>query len=83
MNIKYFASLREKIGQDEETIELPDSIKTVEQLILYLRQRGEPYLNAFTEDQMILVAINMTHSDLKSMVSNQDEVAFFPPVTGG
>ena len=83
MKLLYFAWLRQKIGRGEEQIDVPASIETAEQLVTWLRARGAEYANAFAEQNRVRVAINQVHADLSARVTNRDEVAFFPPVTGG
>lgn len=84
MNIKlcFFAKFREKLGVAEEVFTL-DSCCTVEQLFQQLAQRGEVWSSIFNGSQNVLVAINQDMATCSSMISANDEVAFFPPVTGG
>ena len=82
-NILYFASLAEDIGIKSEQLELPGECQTVADLITLLRARGEPYARAFDGSTRILVAINQEMRSEEAAISQGDEVAFFPPVTGG
>jgi len=81
--ILYFARLAESLGLKSETIELSAECKTVADLVELLRTRGEPFANEFGGDTRILVAINQEMSQPVAEISNTDEIAFFPPVTGG
>ncbi|MEQ1754594.1 MAG: molybdopterin converting factor subunit 1 [Micropepsaceae bacterium] len=83
MKLLYFAWLRQHIGRNEETLDVPDSIATVAQLIDWLIERGEGYRAAFADGTRVRVAINQHHVDRDARVRKFDEVAFFPPVTGG
>ena len=83
MKIKYFASLREKLNCEEEEIELPANIENIAQLIAHIRTRNDQWEIAFSENQSVLIAVNQTHCDKQTAIRNQDEIAFFPPVTGG
>ena len=83
MTLLYFAWLRQKTGRGEERIELPANVKTVTDLVAYLRARGPGYADAFSDMKRLRVAINQEHSSLDAALSADDEVAFFPPVTGG
>ena len=83
MKILYFAWLRQKVGRGEEVVELPVSVKTAGELVAWLKERSAAHDSAFAESSRVRVAINQVHSDLSASVSNADEVAFFPPVTGG
>ena len=83
MKVLYFAWLRERIGHSEEEVELPDDVRTVRDLVHHLKERGAGYVAAFAQIEAIKVAINQDFSKLDDAISNQDEIAFFPPVTGG
>jgi molybdopterin synthase sulfur carrier subunit len=82
-NILYFASLAETLGTKGEQIDLPSDCKTVADLVALLCARGEPFASAFDGNTRILVAINQELSEPTAAISGSDEVAFFPPVTGG
>mgnify|MGYP001378754302 CR=1 FL=1 len=83
MKILYFAWLRTQIGCSEETIDLPQEAKTVGDVLSFLETKGDAYKNALGGDKVIRVAINQDYADLDQPVTNQDELAIFPPVTGG
>jgi molybdopterin synthase sulfur carrier subunit len=82
-DILYFASLAETLGMKSEQIELSVNCKTVDELVKLLIARGEPFAGAFGGSTRILVAINQEMSEPTADITNTDEVAFFPPVTGG
>ncbi len=82
IKILYFAKIRETIGISDEPLELAPGINTVNSVIDTLIARGEPY-NAAFEEGRILAAINQEMASLTSRVVDGDELAFFPPVTGG
>jgi len=83
MNVLYFAWVREKIGKGAETLDLPDEVATVSALVDWLESRGGGYGEAFANRALIRVAVNQVHVRGDAPVSQEDEVAFFPPVTGG
>ncbi len=83
VRVLYFASLREKIGTDAEEIELPAGVATVAALRSHLRARGGNYENAFSEKALLRSAVNQDIVQPAAAVKAGDEVAFFPPVTGG
>ena len=83
MIIKYFSWIKEHIGTSEEQIELPDHIKNVNELINYLNEIDKKYSLIFEKKQLIKIAVNKTYSSFDTNISNNDEIAFFPPVTGG
>ena len=83
MKLLYFAWVRSKIGIAQEEIMLPETITTVVELIDWLRDRGHGYADAFTHPEMIRVAINQDFASLTDPITPNDEIALFPPVTGG
>ena len=83
VRVLYFASLREKIGTGAEEIELPAGVATVAALRSHLRGRGGVYENSFSEKILLRAAINQDMVQPGSAIKAGDEVAFFPPVTGG
>jgi len=83
VKVLYFASLREKIGKDAEEIELPVGAATVAALRSHLRGRGGAYENSFSEKILLRAAVNQDMVPPTAAVKAGDEVAFFPPVTGG
>ena len=83
IRILYFASLREKIGKEAEEMELPAGVATVAALRSHLRTRGGSYENAFAEKSLLRSAVNQDMVQPAAAVKAGDEVAFFPPVTGG
>ncbi|OJU57209.1 MAG: molybdopterin converting factor subunit 1 [Alphaproteobacteria bacterium 62-8] len=83
MTILYFAWLRQKIGVGEETMIVPDEVKTVADLIQLLQRRGPHYREAFADLARVRVAVDQEHTDFDTPITTAAEVAFFPPVTGG
>ncbi len=83
MVIKYFSWIKEYIGKSEELIELPDDITTIAELINYLDNLNDHYKRAFVKRDLIKIAVNKTYCSVETKISNNDEIAFFPPVTGG
>ena len=83
MIIKYFSWIKEHIGKSEEQIELPDHIKNVNELINYLNDIDEKYNLIFDKKELIKIAVNKTYSSFETNINDNDEIAFFPPVTGG
>jgi sulfur-carrier protein len=83
MKVKYFAWVRERIGKAEETIEPPDNVRTVGELIAWLSARGESYAYAFEKPKVIRAAIDHTHVKPETAIAGAGEIAFFPPMTGG
>jgi sulfur-carrier protein len=83
MIIKYFSWIREHVGKSEENFDLPSDITTINELIDHLNNLNDKYKHAFAKRSLIKIAINKTYSPIEAKISNNDEVAFFPPVTGG
>lgn len=83
MTLLYFAWVRQKLGLSEERIELPASVRTVGDLAAHLRSRGNAFESAFSDPSRLRAAVNQEHAHWDSPVQPDDEVAFFPPVTGG
>ena len=83
MKILYFAWVRERTGISEESIDIPDNIRTARDLVAWLQGRDEGFAAAFADDTLVRVAVNQEYATLDEPVCPGDEVAFFPPVTGG
>ena len=83
MVIKYFSWIREHVGKSEENFELPSHVTTINELIDYLNSFNDQYKNAFSKRALIKIAVNKTYASSEAKINNNDEVAFFPPVTGG
>lgn len=83
MKILYFAWLKEKTGTREEDMSVPDGVTDVAGLVAWLQGRSAGYEAAFANPALVRVAVNQEHVGLDFPVSENDEVAFFPPVTGG
>jgi molybdopterin synthase sulfur carrier subunit len=83
MRVKYFAWVRERIGKAEETIEPPEDVRTVDELIAWLSGRGEAYAHAFEKPKVIRAAIDHSHVRPDATIAGAREIAFFPPMTGG
>lgn len=85
MSVKllYFAWVREKTGIGQEQVELPDSVRTVADLMGWLKARGPEYEAAFEKAHVIRAAVDQTHVSHDTPVLGAREIAFFPPVTGG
>jgi sulfur-carrier protein len=79
----YFAWVRERIGHADETLALPDHVTTAGQLMDYLIARGGGYADALAEREKIRIAVNQAYVGETFLIHDQDEIAFFPPVTGG
>ena len=83
IKILYFASVREKLGKDAEEIELPAGVATVAGLRSHLRSRGGAWAEALADGRLLRAAVNQDMAQASAAIKTGDEVAFFPPVTGG
>ena len=83
MTILYFAWVRQKAGRGEETLALPAQVKTVADLVAFLGTRGGGFAEAFADLKRVRAAVNQEHAAFSVTLTDHDEVAFFPPVTGG
>ena len=83
MKLLYFAWLRVRIGHAEEELALPAEVHDVGGLVDWLRRRGDNYANALRDPSVIRVAVNQDYVGPEHPIRDGDEVAVFPPVTGG
>jgi sulfur-carrier protein len=83
VKILFFAGLREQLGVSGEEIELPSDVTSVAGLRSHLMQRGGAWQSAFAGKKLVRIAVNQEMVSAASPIKPGDEVAFFPPVTGG
>jgi molybdopterin synthase sulfur carrier subunit len=83
VTLLYFASLRESLRCSREEVALPSSNATVGALVESLRSRDGPWPEAFAPGKSWRVAVNQRMADQATPIKPGDEIAFFPPVTGG
>jgi molybdopterin synthase sulfur carrier subunit len=83
VKVLFFAALREQLGTSGEELELPAGVGTVVALRNHLSQRGGSYEKAFGGKALIRIAVNQDMVQATARIEAGDEVAFFPPVTGG
>ena len=83
VKILYFAWVREKTGKAEEVLDLPGDVRTVAELVTWLKGLGPEYAEAFARADVIRAAIDQAHVKPTASLAGAREIAFFPPVTGG
>lgn len=83
IDILYFARLRERLGTARERIEPQPGVATAAELVACLRARGGTWADALDERERLLIAVNQELAHADTPVRDGDEVALFPPVTGG
>ena len=83
MRVLYFAWVREKLGKQEEELTPPEDVRTVGELLAWLRGLDENYAEALADENVLRVAVDQQHADFDTPITNAREIAFFPPVTGG
>jgi molybdopterin converting factor subunit 1 len=83
VKILYFAWLRERLGMAEEEMPLPEGVATVRDLVRHMAGRSPVHAEAFAAGKGVRCAVNLEFATPDDPVGHNDEVAFFPPVTGG
>lgn len=83
MRVLYFGWVRSRVGISKEEICLPSDVCTVAKLIDWLKNRDDVYSHAFDEVENIRAAVNQEIVPHETKIMEDDEVALFPPMTGG
>jgi molybdopterin synthase sulfur carrier subunit len=83
LELRFFASIRETLGVSQESIVIPESVKTIADLRTFLAERGNPWAEVLAQGQTLRCALNQQMVDTSTPLKENAEVAFFPPVTGG
>ncbi len=83
MQLLYFGWVRSKIGIGAEEVEPPDGVTDVRALVTWLQARGGGYAEALADLTVVKVAVNQELAGLDAAIASSDEVALFPPMTGG
>jgi sulfur-carrier protein len=83
IDILYFARLREILGETQERLSLPEGVSSIADLLEHLRTRGEPWTTTLGENESVLTAVNQEIARPDTPIQDGDEIAIFPPVTGG
>ena len=83
MKILYFAWLRQRTGIGEEEVAPPPAVHDVASLIEWLKERGPAFAEALDDTTAIRIAVNQEFATLDTKLDGNEEVALFPPMTGG
>jgi molybdopterin synthase sulfur carrier subunit len=83
VTILYFARLREALGKASEQLSLPQGVGNVASLRQVLASRGGSWALELAQSKNVRMAVNQDMADSETPIRDGDEVAFFPPVTGG
>jgi molybdopterin converting factor subunit 1 len=83
LKVLYFAWVRQKVGTAEEEVTPPPEVRDVAGLVSWLAGRGPGHAAAFADPRQIRAAVNQDFAPPEHPVRAGDEIAFFPPVTGG
>ena len=83
VKVLFFAGLREQLGTSGEEIELPADVTSVAGLRSHLKSRGGAFEKALSDKALVRMAVNQDMVPATARIKAGDEIAFFPPVTGG
>ena len=83
IKILYFAKIKELVGLDNEIIDLPASVLTLDELKNFLILRGAPWSEIFLSKSATRCALNQNLMHSNFNIEAGSEIAFFPPITGG
>ncbi len=83
LHIHYFAAVREALGREVEQVELPRGVTTVADLIRHLRGADSAFERMIASQEQVLVAVNQAVTGGDGPIRDGDEIAFFPPMSGG
>jgi molybdopterin converting factor subunit 1 len=83
LKLLYFAWVRQRIGTAEEDVSPPEHVRDVAGLVAWLATRSPGHAAAFADPRQVRAAVNQDFAPPDAPVAPGDEVAFFPPVTGG
>lgn len=83
IELRFFASVRETLGTASETVALPSDVQTVGDVRRFLIARGGKWTEALADGKALRMARNQQMCEATAAIGEGDEIAFFPPVTGG
>jgi molybdopterin synthase sulfur carrier subunit len=83
IQLRYFASVREKLGAGQESLTLPAEVRTVGEVRALLIARGGAWAEVLAEGRGLRMAYDQEMTEAGQVIAEGGELAFFPPVTGG
>ena len=83
IEILYFAKIKESVGIERESLDYDEELNSIDRLVGHLAARGEPWRQALQGCSKVMVAINQELVKGDAEYGDGDEIAFFPPMTGG
>ncbi len=83
IRVLFFARLREQLHTEILELDASPALPNVAAIIELLKRRGDDWAEAFADGRVVMIAVNQEMAGLDTAVNDNDEVAFFPPVTGG
>ena len=83
ITILYFARLRETLGKSEEKLVIPEGVQSIGELTTFLRGRGGAWETELGTGKTVRVAVDQDMASPETPITGGEEIAFFPPVTGG
>ncbi|MBO0333073.1 molybdopterin converting factor subunit 1 [Sneathiella sp. CAU 1612] len=83
MKILYFAWLKTKLQMTEETISWSEDCRDTDSLVRWMKTRGPAFAEVFSDLEVVRIAVNQEYITGNTTLGKEDEIAFFPPVTGG
>ena len=83
VKLLYFSWLRVKIGVAEESVQPPEEVSTLGEMITWLATQSPGHAEALSQPEAIKAAVNQVYAEFDHPIQEGDEIALFPPVTGG
>jgi molybdopterin synthase sulfur carrier subunit len=83
ITIIYFARLREALGKSSEQFPVPEGVRDLNGLRAFLTARGGAWASELAGARPVRAAVNQDMAQGDTRIADGDEIAFFPPVTGG
>lgn len=83
INLVYFSWVRERLGLDGEKFSLGEKVETIGDVLALLADRGAAYAEVFADIEKLRFALDQDYGTIASTLGSAQELAIFPPVTGG